>query len=111
DAIRLGRVCPTGGASMFWQTGLAESNGNDVFRTALDPFAGQSLRQSPAAILAASADGYFQNLSGADRGNRDRIFSDAIPAPAAQEEQPDETPLPAIDAILADGSLFHGEGR
>jgi hypothetical protein len=77
-----------------------------VFATPLAPSESQTYQHSPAAIQAAAADGYFQ-AAAAGTARPAGIFSDAE-LPESHEDQPDALPLPAIDAILADG-LLDGE--
>lgn len=100
DAIRLERVYSTSGGSMFQQAGLVDATGSVVFATPLTPSAIQFRQQSPAAILAAAADGYFQGLA-AGSTQPAGIFSNAV-VPPPDDDWPDETPLPDRDV----GSSF-----
>jgi hypothetical protein len=108
DAIRLERVYSTSGGSALKQAGVVDANGAAVFAAPLAPAASQPLQQSPAAILAAAADGYFQAAATAT-AQPAGIFSHAT-NPLASENQPDELPVLAIDAALTDGTLLGGVG-
>src|SRR5262249_2629646 len=107
-AIRLERVYSTSGGSAFRQAGIADATGAAVFATPLGPAASQPLQQSPAAMLAAAADGYFQGVGQTGSAQPALLFSDDDLPLAADDELPDALPLAAIDAALADDSLLQG---
>jgi hypothetical protein len=111
DAIRLERVYATSGGSLFQQAGVVGSSAGEIVTTPPAPFASQPPQQSSAALLAAAADNYFENLSPTVSGQTDAIDLDPIALSVSDLAQPDETPLPAIDAVLTDAACLQGAGR